>query len=486
MSSVDSLLNEAAFINGKWIYSTKTFDVFNPFDGKLIAKVPNLGEVECEEAIDAAYEAFQKWRLTTAKERSSLLRRWCELIRENTDELANILTTEMGKPIGEAKGEVLFGANFLEWFSEEAKRNYGDTIPSSANTKEIVTIRVPVGVAAMITPWNFPNAMIARKAAAALACGCTCVIKPAEDTPLSALAMAALAQKAGIPAGVINVVTTSRENASLIGRILSRSEKVSAMSFTGSTKVGKILYEQCASTVKKVSLELGGNAPFIVFDSADIDLAVNGCMASKFRNTGQTCVTSNRIFVQDGIYNDFVLRLKKQIDETLVLGNGLHKGVNQGPLVNANQLQRVSQIVDSSVNDGAKLVSGGCQNEAGNLFYSPTILTDVTTDMECFKSEIFGPVVAIKRFSSEKEVLDMANDCRVGLAGYFYSNDISQCWRVGKRLEVGMVGINEAMVSSPEAPFGGVKESGLGKEGSKYGMDEYSELKYLCFGINNN
>jgi len=392
----------------------------------------------------------------------------------------------MGKPIGEAKGEILFGANFLEWFSEEAKRNYGDTIPSSASTKEIVTIRVPVGVAAMITPWNFPNAMIARKAAAALACGCTCVIKPAEDTPLSALAMAALAQKAGIPAGVINVITTSRENAGLIGRILSRSEKVSAMSFTGSTKVGKLLYEQCASTVKKVSLELGGNAPFIVFDSADIDLAVNGCMASKFRNTGQTCVTSNRIFVQNGIYDEFVLRLKKQIDETLVLGNGLHKGVNQGPLVNGNQLQRVSQIVESSVNDGAKLVSGGCQNAAGNLFYSPTILTDVTTDMECFKSEIFGPVAAIKRFSSEKEVLDMANDCRVGLAGYFYSNDISQCWRVGKKLEVGMVGINEAMVSSPEAPFGGVKESGLGKEGSKYGMDEYSELKYLCFGINNN
>jgi len=344
-------------------------------------------------------------------------------------------------------------------------------------------IREPIGVAAIICPWNFPNAMITRKLGAALACGCTTVVKPSDETPLSALAAAALAEEAGIPKGVINVITT-KKNLTGVSDALCQSPKVAAMSFTGSTRVGKLLYKQCAGTVKKVSLELGGNAPFIVFDSADVDLAIAGCMASKFRNSGQTCVSTNKVLVQNGIYDKFVAALKQAVETTLVLGDGMDKEVNQGPLVNQNQFDKVSNMVNEAITSGANVVTGGSKHDIGDLFYKPTILTDVTPQMEVFKDEIFGPVLSIARFNTEEEALAIANDCRVGLAGYFYSNDMRQCWRVAKKLEVGMVGINEGMISAPEAAFGGIKESGLGREGSRYGMDEYSDIKYLCFWRN--
>jgi len=476
------LIKDKAYINGAWVGSDKTYEVRNPANDKVIANVPNQGEQETQQAIDAAYEAFQSWRWTTAKERSNLLRKWFDLCQANADELAKILTAEQGKPLAEAKGEVGYGNSFLEWFSEEARRIDGDVPQSPTNSKQMMFIRQPIGVAAIICPWNFPNAMITRKLGAALASGCTAVVRPAEDTPLSALAAVALAEQAGFPKGVINVVTSAQENASVIGKTMCKSPKVAAMSFTGSTRVGKILYEQCAGTVKKLSLELGGNAPFIVFDSADVDLAVSGLMASKFRNAGQTCVSSNRIMVQAGIYDQFLVKLKQVVESSIVLGDGMDQGVNQGPLINKNQFNKVSSLVEEAVSKGAKVVSGGSPHPMGGLHYQPTILTDTTSEMGLTCEEIFGPVIPIRKFQTEEEALSLANDCRVGLAGYFYSNDISQCFRVGKKLEVGMVGINEGMISAAEGAFGGVKESGIGREGSKYGIDEYTEMKYLCFG----
>jgi len=479
--AISSLIRDKALINGEWVTSADTFNVTNPANGNLISTVPDLGREDTEKAIDAAYEAFQTWKWTTAKERSNLLRKWFDLCVHHQEDLAKILTVEQGKSLAESRGEIAYGSGFLEWYSEEARRMNGETVPSPSNTKQMIFIREPVGVAAVITPWNFPNAMITRKLGAALACGCTTVVKPASETPLSALAAAALAEEAGIPKGVINVVTT-KKGRSGVGDALCHSPKVAAMSFTGSTGVGKMLYKECAGTVKKLSLELGGNAPFIVFDSADVDLAVAGCMASKFRNSGQTCISTNRILVQDGIYDKFVDALKKSVETTLVLGDGMGAGVNQGPLVNKSQFDIVSTMVEEAISKGANVVTGGSKHEMGDLFYKPTILTDVTADMECVYDEIFGPIAAIQRFTTEEEALTIANDCRVGLAGYFYSNDVRQCWRVAKKLEVGMVGINEGLISAPEAAFGGVKESGLGREGSRHGMDEYSDLKYLCFG----
>lgn len=479
-----SLIKDKAFINGAWVSATsgKTFEVTNPVNGKVIASVPDMDAIDANKAIDAAHEAFQTWRDTTAKERSALLRKWFEICNKNHEELAKILTAEQGKPLAEAKGEVTYGSSFLEWFSEEARRINGDVVQAPAANKRMLFVREPIGVAAMITPWNFPNAMITRKVGAALASGCTVVVKPAEDTPLSALAVAALAEEAGIPKGVFNVVTSRLENSSEVGKALCSSSKVRALSFTGSTRVGKILYRQCADTVKKISLELGGNAPFIVFDSADVDLAVAGCMASKFRNAGQTCVSSNRILVQSGIYDKFVAKLKETVEKSVVLGDGMDNGVNQGPIINKNQFARVTRLVDDAVRKGAKVILGGSKHEIGDLFYKPTIISDMQEDMECFKEEIFGPVISIKKFETEDEALTIANNTQVGLAGYFYSNDVSQCWRVARKMETGMVGINEGMMSCAEGAFGGVKESGIGREGSKYGIDEYTEMKYLCFG----
>jgi len=437
---------------------------------------------DMEAAIEAAHTAFQSWQFTTAKERSNLLRSWYNLCVKHQGELARILTLEQGKPLVEATGEVGYGNSFIEWFSEEARRTGGEVASSPTHTKEMLFLRQPIGVAGMITPWNFPNAMITRKVGAALAAGCTCVIKPAEDTPLSAVALAVLAEEAGIPAGVINIVTASRANTASVGSVLCQSPLVAGISFTGSTQVGKILYSQSASTVKRLGLELGGNAAFIVFDSADLSLAVAGCMASKFRNAGQTCVSTNRVLVQDRVHDEFVARMQAAMEAGLVLGNGMDPGVTQGPLINRSQFEKVCRMVEQAKDHGAMVVMGGEPSTVGPLHYKPTILTGVTPDMELCKEEIFGPVLSVRKFSTEQEALDLANDCRTGLASYFYSSDVSQCWRVGKRLQTGMVGINEGMISAAEAAFGGVKESGFGREGSSHGMEDYTNIKYLCFG----
>ena len=480
--TLTSLVLERPIIDEEIDRSPESFEVINPANGEIISNVPDQGKNETEAAIDQAYETFQTWRYTTAKERSNLLRKWFDLCVHHQEDLAKLLTSEQGKPIAESRGEIAYGSGFLEWFSEEARRMNGETIPSPIATKQMLFIREPVGVAAIITPWNFPNAMITRKIGAALACGCTTVIKPSEDTPLSALAVAALAEEAGFPKGVINIVTTNKK-LNEVSDVLCYSKKVAAMSFTGSTNVGKLLYKKCAGTVKRISLELGGNAPFIVFDSADVDLAVAGCMAAKFRNCGQACVAVNRVLVQTSVYKEFVAKLKNAVESTLFLGNGMIQETNQGPLINQHQFCRVSRMVNEAIQNGAKLECGGTKHDAGSLFYKPTILTNVSKDMEVFKEEIFGPVLAIAQFATEEEALNIANDCRVGLAGYFYSSNIQQCWRVAKKLEVGMVGINEGMISgAAETAYGGIKESGLGREGSKHGMDEYSEIKYLCFG----
>jgi len=483
MSSL--LKGPKTYIDGQWVgaKSGDTFEVKNPSNGAVIASVPNMNAGDTNVAIDAARKAFVSWQETTVRERSLLLRKWFNLCVEHQEDLAKLLTSEQGKPLAEAKGEIGYSNGFLEWFAEEARRIYGEVVPAPAKGKELVFIRQPVGVAAMITPWNFPAAMFTRKAGAALAAGCTIVLKPAEDTPLTALALAALAEQAGFPKGVVNVVTCKHENASEVGNALCKSPHVAAMSFTGSTRVGKILYRQCADTVKKMALELGGNAPFIVFNSADLDKAVDGLMVAKYRNMGQTCVSANRVFVQDKVFEAFVEKVKGRMEAQLVLGDGMKANVNQGPLINENQFKKVCSLVEDAKVKGAQVVMGGQPATSnGPLFYNPTILTNVNSSMELFKDEIFGPVVSFIRFKDEKEVIEMANDCPTGLAGYFYSNDVGQCWRVGKKLEVGMVGINEGLISTPEAAFGGVKESGLGREGSHHGIDEYTEWKYLCFG----
>ncbi len=475
-----SLLQTQAYINGEWVDAADgaTFPVHNPANGEVVAEVAGVGQTETAAAIAAAEAAMVDWRARPAKERANLLRRWYDLTMENQEDLAKIMTAEQGKVIAESRGEIAYGGAFIEWFGEQAKRVDGDVIPSPGPDKRIVCIKQPVGVVAAITPWNFPNAMITRKAAPALAAGCTIVIKPASETPLSAFALAVLAERAGIPAGVINVVAGS---SGPIGAELTSNLSVRKVTFTGSTPVGKMLEAQCAATMKKTSMELGGNAPFIVFDDADIDSAVQGALISKYRNSGQTCVCSNRLFVQDGVYDAFVQKLVAAT-AAMGVGNGMDDGVTIGPLVNAKAVNDVDDLVQASVGAGAQVALGGSPHELGGCFYQPTILTEVTSEMAVFRNEIFGPVAPVVRFSSEEEVIAMANDTEFGLASYFYTRDIGRVWRVAEALDYGIVGINEGIISNEMAPFGGVKESGSGREGSKYGMDDYLEMKYMLMG----
>ncbi|GAB3125628.1 NAD-dependent succinate-semialdehyde dehydrogenase [Novispirillum itersonii] len=476
-----SLFRTQGYIDGHWqaAASGKTFAVLNPATGAELAQVPDMGAAEAKQAIAAAHAALPAWRAKTAKERANILRKWYTLILANQEDLAQLMTAEQGKPLAEARGEVVYGANFIEWFAEEAKRVYGDVVPAHGPDKRIVVVKEPIGVVAAITPWNFPNAMITRKCAPALAAGCTVVVKPAEDTPLSALALAELAEQAGIPKGVFNIVTC--EHGAEVGGELTGSPLVRKLSFTGSTEVGKLLMRQCAGTVKKVSLELGGNAPFIVFDDADLDAAVQGAIASKYRNAGQTCVCANRILVQDGVYDAFAARLAEAV-KALKVGNGVEAGVTQGPLINEDAIAKVERLVSEAVAKGAKPELGGKRHALGGTFFEPTILTGVTADMSIFSEEIFGPVAPLFRFHTEAEAIQMANDTPFGLAAYFYSRDIGRVWRVAEGLEYGIVGINEGIISTEVAPFGGVKESGIGREGSKYGLDDFLEIKYLCMG----
>lgn len=475
------LLRSEGYINGFWKVdiSDKRFPVFNPATNEKLADVADLSLDITTEAIDGAQDALPAWSAKTAQERSKILRKWFDLICENADDLALILTQEQGKPLKEAKGEILYGASFIEWFAEEAKRTYGDVIPSHGADKRIVVIKQPIGVVAAITPWNFPNAMITRKVAPALAAGCTVVVKPSEETPLSALALAVLAEDAGIPKGVFNVVTGL--DAKAIGGALTSSSKVKKLSFTGSTPVGKLLMKQCADTVKKVSLELGGNAPFIVFDDADIDAAVQGAIISKYRNAGQTCVCANRLLVQTGVYDEFAHKYAEEVAK-LKVGVGTDDGVTIGPLINEKALEKVEYLVSDAIAKGAKAITGGKSSELGKTFYQPTVLTGATADMACSTEEIFGPIAPLYEFSTEEEAINMANNTQYGLASYFYSRDIGRIWRVAEGLEYGMVGINEGLISTAVAPFGGIKESGVGREGSKYGIDDFLEIKYMCMG----
>lgn len=473
-----SLFRQQCYIDGKWVDADSggTIEVTNPANDEVIATIPKMGADETRAAIEAANRAWPAWRALTAKERCTILRNWFNLITENADDLALLMTTEQGKPLAEAKGEVTYGASFIEWFAEEARRVYGDTIPQHQADKRIVVIKQPIGVVASITPWNFPIAMITRKCAPALAAGCPVVIKPAELTPLSAFALAELAERAGIPAGIINVVTGV---ASEIGSEMTSNPIVRKLSFTGSTRVGKLLMEQCASTVKKVSMELGGNAPFIVFDDADLDAAVEGAMISKFRNAGQTCVCANRIFVQDGVYDAFAEKLTAAV-KSISVGAGTETGVNQGPLINLAAIAKVEDHVADATAKGAKIAVGGGRHALGGTFFEPTVLTEVTTDMKVTREETFGPVAPLFRFKTEEQVIEMANDTEFGLAAYFYAKDLGRVWRVAEALETGMVGVNTGLISTEVAPFGGVKESGIGREGSKYGMDDFLEVKYIC------
>jgi succinate-semialdehyde dehydrogenase/glutarate-semialdehyde dehydrogenase len=472
------LLREQAYINGAWVAADDgaTFEVTNPADGTLLANAAQLGVGETRVAIEAAAAAWPAWRQRTAKDRAAILRRWYELILANKDDLAALMTAEQGKPLAESAGEVMYGASFIEWFAEEGKRVYGDVIPTHMPDRRIVVIKQSVGVVAAITPWNFPNAMITRKAAPALAAGCTFVVKPASETPLSALALAELAHQAGIPAGVFNVVTT--KNSAAIGKELTESTLVRKFSFTGSTTIGKLLIRQCASTVKKVSMELGGNAPFIVFDDADVDAAVTGAIVSKYRNAGQTCVCANRIYVQEGIYDSFVQKFTAAVGE-LKIGRGEEAGVNIGPMISSSAVQKVEELLADAIGKGASVIEGGSRHELGGLFFEPTVVKDATANMAFATEEIFGPVAPIFKFRTEEEAIELANATDFGLAAYFYARDLGRVWRVAEELEYGMVCINDGILSTEVAPFGGVKESGTGREGSKYGIDEYVEIKYL-------
>ena len=473
-----SLFREEAYIAGRWTGSTKKIDVTNPANGQVIGTVPALGRAETADAIKSAETAQKQWAATPAKQRAQILRRWFELMMEHQDDLGRIMTAEQGKPFPEAKGEVAYGASFVEFFAEEARRIYGETIPSPWPNARIVAIKQPVGVVAAITPWNFPNAMITRKAGPALAAGCAFVVKPAAETPFSALALAELAERAGIPKGVFSVITgPARE----IGAEMTSNPIVRALSFTGSTEIGKLLMAQCATTVKKVGLELGGNAPFIVFDDADLDAAVAGAMASKYRNAGQTCVCANRLLVQEGVYDAFAEKLAKAVT-TLKVGDGFGEGVTTGPLINAAAVDKVEEHVTDALKKGGKIITGGKRHTLGGTFYEPTVIRDVTTDMLIAREETFGPVAPLFRFKTEEEAIRMANDTEFGLACYFYTRDIGRVWRVGEALEYGIVGINEGIISTAEAPFGGVKESGIGREGSLHGVEEYTEIKYMLMG----
>ena len=475
-----SLFRTQAFLAGVWqdAENGETFEVCNPATGELIADVPRMAAGETRRAIEAAEQAWNPWRAQPAKIRAGILRRWYELMIEHANDLALIMTAEQGKPLAEAKGEIHYAASFLEWFAEEAKRVYGDTIPSPSADKRIVVLKEPVGVCAAITPWNFPAAMITRKVGPALAAGCPIVLKPAEATPLSALALAVLAQRAGLPPGVLSVVTGDPK---LIGAELTSHRAVRKLSFTGSTAVGRLLMAQCAPTVKKLSLELGGNAPFIVFEDADLDAAVVGAMASKYRNCGQTCVCANRFYVHEGVYDTFVEKLVSEVQK-LKVGNGTSPDVTQGPLINETAVKKVELHISDALSRGARVATGGKRHELGFGFFEPTVLTGVTAAMRIAKEEVFGPVAPLFRFSTDEELVQLANDTEFGLAAYFYSRDITRIWRVAEALEYGMVGINTGMISNEVAPFGGIKQSGLGREGSHYGIDDYVVTKYLCFG----
>ncbi|MCP5129473.1 MAG: NAD-dependent succinate-semialdehyde dehydrogenase [Pseudomonadales bacterium] len=475
-----SLLKNQAYINGQWVDADNgdTFEVTNPANGGLVTAVAKVGATETSRAIAAAAAAMPEWARKPAKARATILRKWFDLMMQHQEDLAIIMTTEQGKVLAESRGEIAYGAAFVEWFGEQAKRIDGDVIPGPSPDKRIVCIKQPVGVVAAITPWNFPNAMIARKAAPALAAGCTIVIKPASETPLSAFAMAELAERAGVPAGVINVVAGG---SSEIGSELTSNPLVRKLTFTGSTPVGKMLEAACAATMKKTSMELGGNAPFIVFDDADLDAAIQGAMISKYRNSGQTCVCSNRIFVQDGVYDAFVEKLVAAT-AALNVGDGMQDGITIGPLVNEKAAADVDKLVQASIAQGATVALGGGRHELGGCYYQPTVLTGVNSQMAVFRNEIFGPVAPVVRFSTEEEVIAMANDTEFGLASYFYTRDIGRVWRVAEALDYGIVGINEGIISNEMAPFGGVKESGSGREGSKYGIDDYVEVKYMLMG----
>ena len=475
-----SLFRQACYIDGGWIEprSSDVINVDDPATGEIIGRVPKMGTAQVRLAIEAAARALPDWRKRTAKERAAVLRRWFELIMSNQEDLARLMTLEQGKPLVESRGEVAYAASFIEWFGEEAKRVYGDTIPPHQADKRIVVIKEPVGVVALITPWNFPLAMIARKAGPALAAGCTVVIKPASQTPFSALALAELAERAGVPRGVLNVITGK---ASEIGAEFASNPTVRKLSFTGSTEIGKLLMAQCSSTVKKLSLELGGNAPFIVFDDADLDAAVEGAVASKYRNTGQTCVCTNRFLVQESVYDAFAAKLAIAV-KALKVAPGCEPGATQGPLIDDTAVKKVEEHIQDATSKGATVLVGGRHHALGGRFFEPTILTGVTREMAIAREETFGPVAPLFSFKSEIDAVALANDTQYGLAAYFYGRDIARVWRVAEALEYGIVGINTGMISTEVAPFGGVKESGLGREGSKYGIDEYLEIKYLCFG----
>ena len=475
-----SLFRQRCYIDGAWADADDggTIDVDNPADNSVIGTVPRMGAGETRRAIEAANDAYPDWRARTGKERAVILRRWYELVIENQEDLAVLMTTEQGKPLAESMGEIVYGASFIEWFAEEAKRIYGDTIPQHQHDKRIVVVKEPVGVVASITPWNFPNAMITRKCAPALAAGCTVVAKPATQTPYSAFALAELAERAGVPKGVLNIVSGI---SSEIGAEMTSNPIVRKLSFTGSTEIGKLLMERCSGTVKKMSMELGGNAPFIVFDDADIDSAVVGAMQSKYRNAGQTCVCANRIFAQDGIHDRFTDRLA-EASAALKVGDGMEEGVGTGPLIDIKAVEKVESHIQDAVAKGARVVVGGGRHSNGGNFFEPTVLTGVTPEMIVSREETFGPLAPVYRFETDEDVVKKANDTEFGLAAYFYTRDIGRVWRVAEQLEYGIVGINSGIISTEIAPFGGMKESGIGREGSKYGIDEFVEVKYLCMG----
>lgn len=475
-----TLLKDQAYIDGQWrdALNHSVIEVINPATGECIATVPKMGQVETEQAVLAAETALKSWSRLSAKTRAQYLKKWFELVLANQDELATLLTLEQGKPLAEAKGEIAYGASYLEWYAEEAKRIYGDIIPGPSEDKKILVQKQPIGVCAAITPWNFPNAMITRKVAPALAAGCTIIVRPASQTPLSALALAALAEQAGIPVGVFNVITGS---SSEIGKVLTEDDRVKKFSFTGSTEVGKKLIAQCASTVKKVSMELGGNAPFIVFDDADLDLAVEAAIQSKFRNAGQTCVCANRLYVQSGIYETFVEKLANEVAK-FKIGHGLDKGVDFGPVIDTSAIAKVTEHIKDALDKGARLISGGQLHTLGGQFFEPTILADVRQDMKVAKEETFGPLAPIFKFDTEYQVIAYANDTEFGLASYFFTQNLGRAMRVSDALEYGMVALNTGLLSNESAPFGGVKQSGLGREGSKYGIEDYLEIKYVLLG----
>jgi len=474
------LFRQQVYIDGKWCAAENgsTLEISNPATGEVIGTVPNLGAAETRQAIESAHQAWPNWRAKTAAERSAILEKWHDLIMQNQQDLAIIMTQEQGKSLTESSGEVAYGASFIKWFAEEGKRVYGDTIPSKNPDQRILVIKQPVGVCAAITPWNFPNAMITRKAAPALAVGCPMIVKPASQTPFSALALAYLGAQAGIPPGILNVVTG---DARAIGGEMTHNPKVRKLTFTGSTAVGKLLMKQSADTLKKVSLELGGNAPFVVFDDADIDAAVDGLMISKYRNSGQTCVCTNRTLVHSAVYDEFAEKLAKRV-ANLTVGDGMEANTNQGPLIDNNAVEKVEEHIQDAIDKGAQVLVGGKRHKLGKTFFEPTLLINVNTDMKVAYEETFGPVAPLFRFEDEEQAIQMANDTEFGLAAYFYTRDMGRIWRVSEALEYGMVGVNAGLISTEVAPFGGVKESGIGREGSKYGIDEYLEIKYVCMG----